>query len=387
MKKCLGLALFLIFLTIPIFSQEFPEDWSYRRPIYIQENSGKNLYDYQIRLEIPYYGGAEDFSDLRFTYYDPEDGAEIEIPYYIETFERGTRAIVWVKVPYIPAGSQALIYVYYGNQTLVTSLSNPKKVFDVFDDFEDGNLTDSWDYVGSKEYWTITTDEPDNFMKNAGNDQYHRSKIFYNVTSFSNIIDVGFEVYAMVRIASGMRTQRDSLNFAVMNNTNAMVRDRVSWWYRTGELGIGLNSHQNYIRTWMKCEDESKEQFDVSYAISTRTIYNLKISFYNKELKVKIWEYGENEPEEYMVDYIFLCNPHEDLTDPDEKLYHAWGTENAIGHVFLVRQRKYVEPEPTYSIGEEEPLIPVPPITIRDILLLLAPVIVVAIIASKVRRK
>jgi hypothetical protein len=59
---------------------------------------------------------------------------------------------VWIKVPYIPAGSNTTIYLYYGNLTPVTSASDSKSVFEDFDDFSKNTLHS---YIQIDEGWDI----------------------------------------------------------------------------------------------------------------------------------------------------------------------------------------------------------------------------------------
>ena len=60
-------------------------DWKKRKRIEIQENSGTALYDYQVKVKIPFDEGMRgDFSDLRFTWINPGTGEEEEIDYWIE---------------------------------------------------------------------------------------------------------------------------------------------------------------------------------------------------------------------------------------------------------------------------------------------------------------
>lgn len=82
--------------------------------------------DFQVRLFVPYdaAGMRSDYGDLRF--YDPVSG--IQLPYWIESSD-GTGASVWVRTSVSP-----VIEMYYGNSK-ATSQENPKRVFELFDDF------------------------------------------------------------------------------------------------------------------------------------------------------------------------------------------------------------------------------------------------------------
>lgn len=112
-------------------------DWKYAKMINIHENSGNDLTDYQILLEIDYNDSMQsDFDDLRFTYYNTSSNQEFEIPYWIQEKIDGNYADVWIKVPFIPSNSNATLTMHYGNEN-AESNSNGSSVFPLFDDFND----------------------------------------------------------------------------------------------------------------------------------------------------------------------------------------------------------------------------------------------------------
>jgi len=110
--------------------------WKYRRVITIQERSGANLTDFQVRIELnasnfDFTHIQPDCSDLRFT-----DTSGKLLSYWIERCDTtGKDIVVWVKVPYIPASSETNIYMYYGVAG-VLSQSNGPDTFVFFDNFE-----------------------------------------------------------------------------------------------------------------------------------------------------------------------------------------------------------------------------------------------------------
>lgn len=114
----LALLLLVLIATIPIASAE---EAVFKLPITIHENSGTELRDYQIKLEIPYTNlhiARSDFGDIRFftrdNVTDPYHEINGSIPYWIEGWNN-THLFVWVKVPYIPANGNVTIWMYYGN--------------------------------------------------------------------------------------------------------------------------------------------------------------------------------------------------------------------------------------------------------------------------------
>ncbi|MEM1804726.1 MAG: DUF2341 domain-containing protein [Nanopusillaceae archaeon] len=130
--------IFLTFLFFTIFiyslslsfSQSWLSDWQYRIPITITERSGNTLTDYQVLVVINTQNlisqgkMRSDCGDIRFT---DSDGRTL-LNYWIESGCNTNNTRIWVKVPNIPARSNKTIYLYYGNPN-ATSLSNISSVF------------------------------------------------------------------------------------------------------------------------------------------------------------------------------------------------------------------------------------------------------------------
>jgi len=117
--------------------------WQYQQEISIHENSGETLRDYQVLVELygsDFPGEAQpDGDDIRFT-----DAYGRELSYWIEEFDAGSkRAKIWVKVPEIPANGEAGVTMWYGNSG-VGSGSDGEAVFEFFDDFKSGSVSDRW---------------------------------------------------------------------------------------------------------------------------------------------------------------------------------------------------------------------------------------------------
>jgi N-acetylneuraminic acid mutarotase len=118
---------------VPASVSTFDPSWTRRRAITINNTlNTNNLNDYQVNINVDYTPSMKsDFSDLRFT---DSDGLTL-IPYWVESYVSQVSAVVWVKVPSIPASSTTTIYMYYGNLG-ASSASNGKTTFEFFDDFE-----------------------------------------------------------------------------------------------------------------------------------------------------------------------------------------------------------------------------------------------------------
>jgi len=102
--------------------------------VIITENSGKDLADYQVRVEITDPDFFKVCTDQKFVEFYDEDGTTL-LSHYTEEFDpANNKAVFWVKVPSIPANSTKTIYLNV-NTERTEDLSNPEAVFDEWDDF------------------------------------------------------------------------------------------------------------------------------------------------------------------------------------------------------------------------------------------------------------
>ena len=107
--------------------------FNYSRPIRIK-GSNRELRDYQVKIVLnrdnfPLEKCKSDGSDIRF-----RDETGQALPYWIESWT-SNEAVIWCKIPYIPARKIKDIWIIYGNPAAV-SASNGDATFDFFDDFE-----------------------------------------------------------------------------------------------------------------------------------------------------------------------------------------------------------------------------------------------------------
>jgi len=117
-------------------------EWTHRRPVTIT-GGGAELYGYQARVDVAYDGDMQpDFDDIRFRLVD---GTPLN--HWRESYVASTSAVFWVRVPYVPASSFTMIYMYYGN-SMARSASDKASILDVFqDDFSSDS--GRWSHYGS----------------------------------------------------------------------------------------------------------------------------------------------------------------------------------------------------------------------------------------------
>ncbi len=204
--------------------------WLKRKAVTIDNTLNPNdLAGYQIQLNIPYDSDMNsDFSDLRFT---DSDGQTL-ISYWVESYASSDSAVVWVKVPTIPASSIETIYMYYGNPS-ATSESNADDTFDVFVDFtRDGVIS----YGGSGQdvdsaQWEIIDDTT---LRMWGNNWKATMRTLNVVGDGSQAICFDFKSVGVQAEINGVGLDTDN---SISNN----------WFYRIyGTQNWGLNDHYGY---------------------------------------------------------------------------------------------------------------------------------------------
>ncbi|MCK4576786.1 DUF2341 domain-containing protein, partial [candidate division WOR-3 bacterium] len=157
------------------FAGWYDPNWSTRRPVTIDNTGNSNtLYDFQVKLHIPYYTGMQDdFDDIRFTI----DDEVTSIPYWIEEHNPSDYAIAWVKVSIIPALDTTIIYLYYGNPDAVSE-SNGEAVFEYFDDFNDQDISD-WSIIYGE--WTAFNE----YLEQSQTANHMKALSSYSITDAS----------------------------------------------------------------------------------------------------------------------------------------------------------------------------------------------------------
>ncbi len=141
-KALLFILVFLQFLAHveTISAQTWDCDCAFRKEITLDNSSGSELTDYQIRVNVDLEAGINsDFSNIKFTTSD-----NTSIYHWVETYT-ATTAVVWVKVPLISASTVTTLYMYYGGSSCTTT-SNASDVFVFYEDF---STFSGWTVYGS----------------------------------------------------------------------------------------------------------------------------------------------------------------------------------------------------------------------------------------------
>jgi len=128
---------------VTVYTAFNPADWLYQDEVLIIENSGKDLTDFQVLLELTadnfdFTKAQDNGEDIRFT----DTGLKLLLPYWIESWDKvNKKARVWIRIPSIPANGTVIIWFFYGNPS-AESESDSDAVFEFFDDFEDNDISD-----------------------------------------------------------------------------------------------------------------------------------------------------------------------------------------------------------------------------------------------------
>ncbi len=143
MKKAIILGMIIAFLSlnsIGLADSWWNTNWQYRRTVTIG-NTGDTLMNYQVAINVTYDSDMQsDFDDIRFI--DNDDTTELS--YWLQEKVDSEWAYFWVKIPSIPALDTKDIYMYYDNP-VETSKSDGDNTFLFFDDFLGDTLnTTKW---------------------------------------------------------------------------------------------------------------------------------------------------------------------------------------------------------------------------------------------------
>ena len=150
--------------------------WSYRRPVTLSPVTSVANYPVLVTLTTatmgnPYTGVNADGSDIRFTGADKTTLQD----HWVESWDSTGTSTIWVEVQ---ASGTSTVYMYYGNAA-ASSASDGDSVFDFFDDFGDGDISD-WSQYGSGTVQVANDGGNSVLLKTISNDPNGGYSIFNN---------------------------------------------------------------------------------------------------------------------------------------------------------------------------------------------------------------
>jgi hypothetical protein len=117
MLRLLFVFCLVLFMSISSYARQSC-DWPFRTSINIKENSGSNLSDYQVQINLnsssfdSRYNWSSSGVDLLV--YDTDDNTPLN--FWVENWNQTAKtATVWVRFPSLSANQNRTIYFYYGN--------------------------------------------------------------------------------------------------------------------------------------------------------------------------------------------------------------------------------------------------------------------------------
>ena len=307
----------------PTLSNSGGGSWEDYEEVNVQENSGKTLVDFQVLVELSGTNfpleAKPDGVDIRFA---DENGKELT--HWIEEWDYSSKkAIIWVKVPRIPANGETKLLMYYNNPSAI-EVSNGDATFNFFDDFGGTGIDES--------KWQINNGRPsvsDSVLSLNGDcvisEKVETFGYNYIFESFSKISDTG----ALPR--SFLRSTND------YNILDANDRFEFGSWETTDKMLLATVNDKTFH------SNTNNEKFPTSFEVLGMTRSSEKIETFRQ------------------------YNPKITVTKniPNDQLYlqlYSWGGETH--YIDWVRVRKYTSPEPTVIIGTENPLSPTLPGTL-----------------------
>ena len=318
-------------------------NFSKRKPIIITEQSGNTLTNYQIAINLTYDSDMQpDFSDIRFTWYNATSNEEVEIPYWIEQKIDEDWAYVWVKVPEIPASSTATVYVYYKNTTPVSSESNATATFIVWDDFSSDSI--------SSGYWTVekgsaTVDVTNKYIElGTGSAGTGDTVSHYIGEDLSGFVFKVCEYH--LTTGANKDVSQTYINSTSVANTYSFTHTRTYEDDNDGVHWVAEDDKDDTSPYWWESthpstifgDSDGVDRVDVNKWYC----YTIK-KFPNSTAEASCEGNGYSG--------TIVRNNH-NTTYPDaEIVLHINGGTHRFTNVSL---RKYVDPEPTYSMGSEE---------------------------------
>lgn len=336
------------------------EGWPCRVQITVTNNAPTPLQDYQVRVVLDSNNFRDwayllsDGSDIRFT---DSDGTTV-IPHWIEFFNyTGRYAVVWVRVPQIPASGSTTIYMYYGNQA-ASSTSDGRAVFEFFDDFStlDRNVWATSSSTRVRARFTIQSSAE--FHDGTGlvitTDKYRASRQYANVHTLNTWAVPASGPSYMVEARLSPRTGEDhdmelnlyTSNYAATHPVSAEGAYIHAWGWNNGDgdPGSGVWAWYYMPGIW----DNTAWDNGGGKAFAAGEWFVVGIAYYGGETHYYVWRDADySGPYAYKVhnnayiDFrIVLGQDNDDHLPPEQEGWVDW-----------VRVRKIIYPEPQALLG------------------------------------
>ena len=342
-------------------------NFKYRRKITITEQSGSDLTDYQVLIELnstnfDFSHAQTNGEDIRFT---DADGNLLD--YWIEEWDAVNEiAKVWVKVPPIPANSSVEISMFYGNSEITSASDGASTFIRIIDGvvgswhFDEGSGTIAYDSSGNDNDGTINGatrvdgkygkaldfDGSDDCVEVANADSLNPTDI--TIEAWINLASdpstwsyAGGIVYKLYSYQWNVDTNSKlwwGIWGAALHSNYVFSSDDIGQWHHTVITFEKTGDNQGYGKIYVDGSLDNEGSLAEDIDATTEPVY-----------------IGRKVDGGYfhgIIDEVRIYNQvltAQEISD----LYNNYGytTENYPGKVLV---RKYTEPEPSVSISEEE---------------------------------
>lgn len=232
-------------------SSWFDTDWSYRKPLILDNSSGPAQTNFQTSISVSYEPEMQpDFDDIRFT----DSDASTEISYWIESKVDSSSATVWIDIPTIAAAASKQIYMYYGNPT-TPSGSNRTDTFTAFDDFNRTDLNTGsidWSKHPSNPLTSTNYGDPELYYEGGVFNLFAQDLSTKSIVRFTSNDGINFSNEGIV-LAPGTGFEDDK----VSDPTIVKIGSTYHMWY-AGSTGASVSGFSighatsSDLSTWSK---------------------------------------------------------------------------------------------------------------------------------------
>ena len=253
------------------------------------------------------------FEDIRFS-----NGSENEmLSYWIEDKVDSSYAEVWVKIPYILSNStNTTIYMYYDNDTLISTESDGFDTFRFFDDFDDGDYTTGTTWTVGSGTWSAANGYLEKTSATGWNNINAPQNLAYGIYEFDVKIGHAANGNLQLAVISNSTSVDKGYGIYVVHNAEYYFREDIATLFSSTIVDDGNWQKHKIVRN-MSGEFEG---FVNGSSKGTATDNTITTS-----------------------EYVVLRNYEQNLDAIDN-----------------LRFRKYLAVEPTYSFGPEEKLTTTP---------------------------
>jgi len=327
----IGLFTPLILVATSVYAEQSVNDSSYDGgvyyvPITITEESGVGLQDYSVKIVLnnSNFAGWNHIASLNGSDIYFLDGGDNPLYYWIESFDINSKeAVIWVKVD-VPALSSVTIYMYYGGSNSFRNYNDPEKVFLFFDGFDDNNLDTS--------KWTFST-------SGNGIGSYNETSGYLEVSSGSQsgARVITNDVFYLPLAVEGRWVYVDGTEmWLALTNATDITGQQYNYHIRVGySTYLGEFVYQVRVRGNHYFYDEISRSPPYSFARFSWVVTASKTVYYEEGLQVN-------------------QNTAQDVFTEEDPLHLYLSTWNGVARWDWIAVRKYVDPEPSISIGVEK---------------------------------